>query len=102
MTTDDFREELDWMRRERKGEAKKPEATPEPSRPEQRKEEKEEAPEAGEEEERFYVVKRGDSLSKISEKVYGNASRWRETYKANKDKIENPRLIYPKQKLRIP
>lgn len=36
MTTDDFQEELDWMRRERKGEAKKPEAAPEPSRPEQR------------------------------------------------------------------
>ena len=47
-------------------------------------------------------MKRGDSLSKISEKVYGDASRWREIYKANKDKIEIPRLIYPKQKLRIP
>ena len=48
------------------------------------------------------MVKKGDSLSKIAKKVYGDANRWREIYKANKDKIEKPSLIYPKQKLRIP
>ena len=50
----------------------------------------------------IYVVKAGDSLSKIAEKVYGDASRWREIYKANKDQIEDPKLIRPGWELRIP
>jgi nucleoid-associated protein YgaU len=99
-STDELRAELDEIRRDQKEPVQQ--ATPESKQVEQPKEEKEEAPEAGEEEERFCVVKRGDSLSKISEKVYGDANRWREIYRASKDKIENPRLIYPKQKLRIP
>ena len=74
---------------------------PEPIGVEQPEEDKEPAP-AEDEEVRFYVVKRGDSLSKISKKVYGDGSRWKEIYKANEDKIKDPRLIYAKQKLRIP
>ena len=59
-------------------------------------------PEPEEPEERIYVVKAGDNLSKISQEVYGKAGRWREIYEANKDQIENPNLIRPGWKLRIP
>lgn len=53
-------------------------------------------------EERTYVVKKGDNLSKIAKEVYGNAGRWKEIYKANKDRIKDPNLIRPGWKLRIP
>ena len=51
---------------------------------------------------RTYTVVAGDSLSKISKKIYGNANRWKEIFEANKDKIKNPDLIYPGQILKIP
>lgn len=51
---------------------------------------------------RTYVVKSGDSLSKIAQELLGDASRWPEIYAANRDKIEDPNLIYPGQELRIP
>jgi nucleoid-associated protein YgaU len=51
----------------------------------------------------YYVVKPGDSLSKISKDVYDNASRYKKIYEANKDVIgSNPDLIKPGQKLTIP
>jgi nucleoid-associated protein YgaU len=53
-------------------------------------------------EERTYTVAAGDSLSKIAKRVYGNATLWRRIFEANKDRIENPDLIYPGQVLRIP
>jgi nucleoid-associated protein YgaU len=53
-------------------------------------------------EERIYVVKPGDTLSGIAKSVYGKAGRWREIFEANKDIIENPNLIRPGWKLRIP
>lgn len=51
-----------------------------------------------------YTVKRGDSLWKISSKdyIYGDPWQWPLIYKANRDKIKNPHLIYPKQELKIP
>lgn len=52
--------------------------------------------------ERIYVVKSGDSLSKIAKEVYGEAGRWKEIYEANKDTIKNPDAIRPGQELRIP
>ncbi len=51
---------------------------------------------------RVYVVQKGDSLSQIAKEVYGDASRWREVYEANKDKIKDPKIIRPGQELRIP
>ena len=51
---------------------------------------------------RTYVVKSGDSLSKISQHVYGNANQWRKIYDANRDQIKNPDLIYPGQTFVIP
>jgi len=51
---------------------------------------------------RSYVVVKGDTLSQIAEREYGDASRWREIYQANRATIKNPNLIYPGQKLRLP
>ncbi|HET9386227.1 MAG TPA: LysM peptidoglycan-binding domain-containing protein [Gemmatimonadales bacterium] len=51
---------------------------------------------------RTYVVKQGDSLSKIAKQVYGNTDDWRKIYDANRDIIQNPDLIYPGQTLRLP
>jgi nucleoid-associated protein YgaU len=44
----------------------------------------------------------GDTLWRIAEKVYGDRSKWRLIYLANKDVIKDPNKIYPKQKLKIP
>ncbi len=49
--------------------------------------------------EKLYIVKQGDSLSKIAAKHYGSHTRWRIIYNANRDKIKNPNLIYPGQEL---
>jgi len=49
-----------------------------------------------------YVVKSGDSLSKIAKEIWGDAKRWPEIFEANKDKIKDPNLIHPGQELRIP
>ena len=49
-----------------------------------------------------YTVEKGDSLSKIAQKVYGKASLWKQIYEANKDHIKDPDLIYPGQILRLP
>lgn len=51
---------------------------------------------------RVYVVKEGDSLSKIAKEVLGDASRWQEIFEANKDQIKDPKLIRVGQELRIP
>jgi nucleoid-associated protein YgaU len=49
-----------------------------------------------------YVVVKGDSLSKIAKREYGDASKWRRIYEANKDLIKDPDLIYPGQELKVP
>lgn len=49
-----------------------------------------------------YVVQAGDSLSAISEKVYGDASHWKTIFEHNKDKIDDPDVIQPGQELVIP
>jgi nucleoid-associated protein YgaU len=51
---------------------------------------------------RVYVVKSGDSLSKIAKEVYGEAKRWPEIFEANKDQIKDPNMIHPGQELKIP
>jgi nucleoid-associated protein YgaU len=52
--------------------------------------------------EQVYEVVAGDSLSKISKKVYGDANQWRRIFDANRDQIKNPDLIQPGWKLKIP
>ncbi|WP_445664148.1 CsgE family curli-type amyloid fiber assembly protein [Fodinibius sp. AD559] len=48
-----------------------------------------------------YEVKPGDTLYGIAAE-FGNFTWWSDIYKANADKIENPRFIYPGQTLEIP
>ena len=51
-----------------------------------------------------YTVVRGDCLWNIAKKpmFYGNGFAWPNIYKANRDKIKNPNLIFPKQVFKIP
>ena len=49
-----------------------------------------------------YVVKSGDSLSKIAKRFYGDGSKWKKIHAANADKIPNPDLIHPGLELTIP
>ncbi len=49
-----------------------------------------------------YTVVAGDSLSKIAKRYYGDANLWRRIFEANRDQIQNPDLIRPGQKLKIP
>jgi nucleoid-associated protein YgaU len=51
---------------------------------------------------RTYTVVAGDSLSKIAKREYGDASKWRRIFEANRDKIQNPDLIHPGQVLNLP
>jgi nucleoid-associated protein YgaU len=52
--------------------------------------------------ERTYTVVAGDTLSEIAKREYGDASKWKRIYEANKDTIKNPDLIYPGQTFKIP
>ena len=49
-----------------------------------------------------YTVKPGDTLSKISQQVYGDAGKYEEIFYANRDKIENPYDLQVGQELTIP
>ena len=49
-----------------------------------------------------YRVVKGDSLSKIAQRVYGDAQAWRRIYEANRDIIDDPDLIQPGQVLKVP
>jgi len=51
---------------------------------------------------RTYTVKSGDSLSKISKEVYGNAGDYMKIFEANRDKLSDPDKIQPGQELVIP
>lgn len=48
-----------------------------------------------------YVVKSGDSLSKIAQAVYGDMNRWPDILAANPE-ITNPNLIHVGQTIKIP
>ncbi len=48
------------------------------------------------------VVSRGDSLWRISRVTYGDGARYALVYRANRDRVRNPNLIYPGQTLVIP
>jgi nucleoid-associated protein YgaU len=51
---------------------------------------------------RFYIVRTGDTLSKISKNYYSSALDWHKIYQANRDVIKNPDSIKPGTKLIIP
>jgi nucleoid-associated protein YgaU len=50
----------------------------------------------------FVLVEEGDTLWGIAERAYGNGARYTEIFEANREVIEDPDLIFPGQKLRIP
>ncbi len=50
----------------------------------------------------FYTVRRGDSLSLIAKRYYGDPMKYPLLFEANREVIKNPDLIYPGQTLRIP
>lgn len=52
----------------------------------------------------MYTVVKGDCLWNIAKKKehYGNGFAWPVIYKANRDQIKNPDLIYPKQMFKVP
>ena len=52
--------------------------------------------------ERKYVVKSGDTLSKIAKQHYGDASKYMKIFDANKDQLKDPNVIKPGQRLKIP
>jgi nucleoid-associated protein YgaU len=47
-------------------------------------------------------VQSGDTLSKIAQKYYGDASLYPKIFQANRDVLSDPNKISPGQKLRIP
>jgi nucleoid-associated protein YgaU len=51
-----------------------------------------------------YTVVKGDWLSKIAQYsfIYGDMSKWPVIYRANRDNIKDPNLIYPDQVIKIP
>ena len=51
---------------------------------------------------RTYTIRKGDSLSKIAKREYGDAQQWRRIFEANRDIIKDPDLIHPGQVVRIP
>jgi nucleoid-associated protein YgaU len=48
------------------------------------------------------IVSRGDSLWRISRATYGAGMRYAVVYKANRNQIRNPDLIYPGQIFVLP
>ena len=48
-----------------------------------------------------YVVKKGDCLWKIAERLYQDPYQWRNIYKKNSNIIKNPNLIFPDQSIDI-
>lgn len=50
----------------------------------------------------FHTVVRGDTLSAIAKKHYGDAKAYPAIFEANRPMLSNPDRIYPGQVLRIP
>jgi nucleoid-associated protein YgaU len=50
----------------------------------------------------FYTIVKGDTLSGIAKKFYGDANKYHQIFEANRGIIKNADLIYPGQTIRIP
>ncbi|HXK56549.1 MAG: peptidoglycan-binding protein LysM [Gammaproteobacteria bacterium] len=50
----------------------------------------------------YYVIKSGDTLSKLAKKYYGNAKDYPRIFEANREVIKDPDKIFVGQKIRIP
>ena len=60
------------------------------------------APSAGNETERTYTVKSGDTLSRIAKETLGDAHAYIDIFNANRDQLSDPDKIRPGQVLKIP
>lgn len=52
--------------------------------------------------EQTYTVQRGDTLSAISKRFYGNSNEYNRIFEANRDQLKDPDKIFPGQVLKIP
>lgn len=50
----------------------------------------------------FYPVEKGDTLSGIAKRLYGDASKYPKIFEANQPMLTHPDKIYPGQVLRVP
>lgn len=50
----------------------------------------------------YYVVRKGDTLSKIAAEFYGDKMLYPKIFEANRDLLNDPDKIRPGQRLRIP
>lgn len=51
---------------------------------------------------RVHIVREGENLHLLAAYHYNNARLWRFIYRANKNVIKNPNLIYPEERFLIP
>jgi len=49
-----------------------------------------------------YIIKQGDTLSKLAERFYNSMNKWQRIYDANRDSVKNPHYIFIGQKIVIP
>ncbi len=49
-----------------------------------------------------YIVRPGDTLSRLADRFYNAVSKWERIYEANRDTVRNPNYIFVGQKLIIP
>jgi nucleoid-associated protein YgaU len=57
---------------------------------------------SGGQNQRTYIVKAGDTLSKISQQFYGSPEEYRKIFDANRGVLRDPNTIRPGQELAIP
>lgn len=50
----------------------------------------------------YYTIEKGDTLSKIANRFYGDPQKYHDLFDANREVIQDPDKIYPGQKIRIP
>jgi ABC-type nitrate/sulfonate/bicarbonate transport system substrate-binding protein/LysM repeat protein len=49
-----------------------------------------------------YIIKQGDTLSKLAERFYNSMNKWEKIYEANRDSVKNPNYVFIGQKVIIP
>jgi len=49
-----------------------------------------------------HVVRAGETLAEIAAATLGDARLWPRLYRANRDQIRDPAVVYPGQRLTIP
>lgn len=50
----------------------------------------------------YYVIQKGDTLSLIAKRYYGDPMAYPRIFEANREVIQDPDKIFPGQKIRIP